>query len=896
MVLSTEWSQVEVIDLINDGNGLGFILVGGRSTGVVIKALTPGGVAERDARLQLGDHLLQIGEVNLRGFSSEQVATVLRQTGAQVRLIVARPIEPTAIDYQTLASHAPIIPTKLLSDPEELSRHLFQNPSFATAAIAAAAAAGGVPNIDSIDVASVLGVVRGGPEDGIGGNLGEVVGLPFLPVTPDAELADLPLPPIPADATHDGAAQMRQCGRDLDIVPFSILSPPPGPLATNTNMSAVARKSLQLPLHPLDAQVPRRQRQGCNFNNELVGDDDDDEDDDHIETVIAGISADKLTTTTTTPTPVDAQQRDDNDLDCCSLTSSNYMDSPETETYEVELRKNVYGLGITVAGYVCEEEDLSGIFVKSIIEGSAAEMSGQIQINDRIVAVDGLTLAGVTNHQAVELLRNTDIEVHLTLERFLRGRKFEHLQVALTELKGGGDTQSQLSMPASPSITTLSWLPPKSDADSIATDGDLGGGGLLLDFGELPSRDTVDSNMSHVLDRSEASGGASAGAATKRQKTPTTPDAKRLTNGSAAHIMGNGLNHIDKQTVGDDSGNDTDEQCQEPEMGGPMPTDETTPTAQMPGVALKSGVAATPTTAATAATPNSSTASPSAASLRVAWKSEFPESEILVAEINKLSGLGISLEGTVDVECGIEKRPHHYIRSILEDGPVGRQGILRPGDELLQVNEHKLQGLKHIEVVKILKELPARVKLVCARGPRAPSIINTSQNPEAFETRSLLPGGHQSLQNLLTKAQSESSLYTSSTATLTDAQRSKSLENVSGLALWSCDVTTVEIEKTEQGFGFSILDYQDPLDAEGSVIVIRGLIRGGAAEATNEIYPGDRLISVGEHMLQGLELDEAVSILKAMPLGITRLGICRPLSTSDSNSNIASPLGDSAST
>lgn len=44
MVLSTEWSQVEIIDLVNDGNGLGFILVGGKSTGVVIKALIPGGL------------------------------------------------------------------------------------------------------------------------------------------------------------------------------------------------------------------------------------------------------------------------------------------------------------------------------------------------------------------------------------------------------------------------------------------------------------------------------------------------------------------------------------------------------------------------------------------------------------------------------------------------------------------------------------------------------------------------------------------------------------------------------------------------------------------------------------------------------------------------------------
>lgn len=79
----------------------------------------------------------------------------------------------------------------------------------------------------------------------------------------------------------------------------------------------------------------------------------------------------------------------------CSANEPIIENYPETETYEVELRKNVYGLGITVAGYVCEEEDLSGIFVKSIIEGSAAEMSGKIQINDRIVAVDGKTLAGV---------------------------------------------------------------------------------------------------------------------------------------------------------------------------------------------------------------------------------------------------------------------------------------------------------------------------------------------------------------------------------------------------------------------------------------------------------------------------------------------------------------------
>lgn len=54
-------------------------------------------------------------------------------------------------------------------------------------------------------------------------------------------------------------------------------------------------------------------------------------------------------------------------------------------------------------------------------------------------------------------------------------------------------------------------------------------------------------------------------------------------------------------------------------------------------------------------------------------------------------GLGISLEGTVDVEDGREVRPHHYIRSILPDGPVGKDGRLRSGDELLEVCKHNQQ-------------------------------------------------------------------------------------------------------------------------------------------------------------------------------------------------------------
>lgn len=689
MVLSTEWSQVEVIDLINDGNGLGFMLVGGKSTGVVIKALIPGGLAERDGRLQSGDHVLQIGDVNLRGFSSEQVASVLRQCGAQVRLVVARPVEPGSADFQSMAPHAPIIPTKLLTDPEELDRTLLQTTTYSS------------------------GFTQG-PET--------------LQVT-----ADLIPTHIEVVAVNN-AINVENHGMTLPIL---------------------------APINPTMAQT---------------------------------LAQLQLTPGSNSCSP--------------DGPTNNYMDMPETETYEVELHKNVYGLGITVAGYVCEEEDLSGIFVKSIIEGSAAEMSRMIQINDRIVAVDGKSLSGVTNHQAVEILRNTEIIVKLTLERFLRGRKYEHLQVALTD----NGQKSGNSLPPSPSITTLSLCPANVDGDSIITEGADYVSKIIEP--DIVSCTTIDSNIFGTKENGDVINGHNDIESASKRSTPTP-----LAEAPCTIIL---------------------------------PTPHVDPSIYE-------------------------------------WKTKVTDgSQIVTCEVSKLAGLGISLEGTVEVEGGVELRPHHYIRSILAEGPVGKDGSLRPGDELLQVNEYKLQGLKHTEVVKILRDLPSKVKVVCARG-HVSSVIDTNFDPEAFETRNILPGGLQCLSGMLTKAQSESSIYTSSTATITDQQRSKSVEQVSGLALWSTDVVHVNVEKTDRGFGFSILDYQDPLDTEGTVIVVRGLIPGGAAESTGLIFPGDRLITVNEHNLQGATLDEAVTILKGIPIGTARIGLCRPLSTSDCSSPAETP-------
>lgn len=42
-----EWGHVEEIKLVNDGSSLGFGIVGGKTTGVVVRTLVANGVADR---------------------------------------------------------------------------------------------------------------------------------------------------------------------------------------------------------------------------------------------------------------------------------------------------------------------------------------------------------------------------------------------------------------------------------------------------------------------------------------------------------------------------------------------------------------------------------------------------------------------------------------------------------------------------------------------------------------------------------------------------------------------------------------------------------------------------------------------------------------------------------
>ncbi|XP_019060221.1 inaD-like protein [Fukomys damarensis] len=555
------WGRMEEVELINDGSGLGFGIVGGKSSGVVVRTIVPGGLADRDGRLQTGDHILTIGDTNVQGMTSEQVAQVLRTCGSAVRMRVAR--EP----------------------------------------------AGRVS-----------------------------------------------------------------------------LSP------------------------PRPASVPT-----------------------------------------------------------CAEPAVAFQVGPLSEAYDVELvKKDGQSLGIRIVGYVGTSRagGPAGIYVKSIVPGSAAQHSGQIRVDDQIVAVDGVDIQGLASQDVMRVLRSAGRVVRLTL-------------CAMTAVDGV-DIQglaSQDVMRVLRSAGRVVRLTPHERRSALPRH--------PLFWALLPRSDTG---------------------------PPHTP---------ALFLSG----AVETETNLDGEEEETGDMvadCQPARTGAPGRPEQALDSAEN--------------------------------ELKSRWESLLgPDFEVMVAtldpqiaddaELQKYSKLlpihTLRLGMEVDSFDG-----HHYISSIAPGGPVDTLNLLQPEDELLEVNGVQLFGKSRREAVSFLKEAPPPFTLVCCRRLFDDEVsVDTS-----------VPG-----------AQVDP-----------DVTASAEEEDDGELAFWSPEVKIVELVK-DKGLGFSVLDYQDPLDPTRSVIVIRSLVSDGVAEQSGALLPGDRLVSVNEYSLDGATLADAVEVLKAVPPGTVRLGICKPL-------------------
>lgn len=130
----------------------------------------------------------------------------------------------------------------------------------------------------------------------------------------------------------------------------------------------------------------------------------------------------------------------------------------------------------------------------------------------------------------------------------------------------------------------------------------------------------------------------------------------------------------------------------------------------------------------------------------------------------------------------------------------------------------------------MLKELPIEVQLVCARPKYGNSLLSQTYLPEPdanFSNQTAngnMPASHENyLESLaqpsfidrLVKAKSDGSLAITPITSISSQFsselsriRSRSLEPISGLAMWSSEPQLIKLIKGDRGLGMSILDYQ----------------------------------------------------------------------------------------
>ncbi|XP_037530276.1 multiple PDZ domain protein [Nematolebias whitei] len=236
--------------------------------------------------------------------------------------------------------------------------------------------------------------------------------------------------------------------------------------------------------------------------------------------------------------------------------------------------------------------------------------------------------------------------------------------------------------------------------------------------------------------------------------------------------------------------------------------------------------------------------------------------EVIVCQLERFSetsGLGISLEA---------RAGHHYLCSILPEGPVGQSGRIFIGDQILEVNGIPLIGESHKEVVNILKELPVCVYVVCSRiVPPSVRASDVDDDDACLSLKDLLAEFNDKLdQGCVIPCPTAEDITKRGVPPMSPP-----------LAMWEKEAQVVELEKGESGLGFSILDYQDPEDASKTVLIIRSLVPGGVADQDGRLLPGDRLVFVNETDLEGSSLDYAVHVLKSTDYGPVRIGIAKPL-------------------
>uniref|UniRef100_A0A7N8WRI7 PATJ crumbs cell polarity complex component n=1 Tax=Mastacembelus armatus TaxID=205130 RepID=A0A7N8WRI7_9TELE len=232
--------------------------------------------------------------------------------------------------------------------------------------------------------------------------------------------------------------------------------------------------------------------------------------------------------------------------------------------------------------------------------------------------------------------------------------------------------------------------------------------------------------------------------------------------------------------------------------------------------------------------------------------------ELLCVELEKeRQGLGLSLAGNRD-----RSRLSIFVVGLHSAGPAARDGRIRVGDELLEINNQVLYGRSHQNASAIIKSAASKVKLILNEDAINQMAVPPFPTPPALSPESLMEADTK-------KVPSSERRPPSSTDTL--HRGSSSSSDPSCCAVVPGQETVLEICKGRSGLGLSIVGGRDTqLDA----IIIHEVYEEGAAARDGRLWAGDQILEVNGVDLRGASHEEAITALRQTPAKV-RLTVLR---------------------
>ncbi|VDQ00293.1 unnamed protein product [Trichobilharzia regenti] len=161
---------------------------------------------------------------------------------------------------------------------------------------------------------------------------------------------------------------------------------------------------------------------------------------------------------------------------------------------------------------------------------------------------------------------------------------------------------------------------------------------------------------------------------------------------------------------------------------------------------------------------------------------------------NSDCGLGIGIESIVQDEELIDgNQYHHYIVEINSEGPIGRDGTLSVGDEILE---------DHLELARIFHTTPTKGFLVCARFPNETysGDIKTESGSDEMIVTNAIPFNHSLSDGEVPSVDFEEQIFDKHSSNgLYSESKENSMHEI------------INVNETDQNYSSDIDDSQQPI-------------------------------------------------------------------------------------